>query len=85
MPYQTQLFTEWRAGGLSFEMMYLEEIAKLLERNYDVVFHFRNQRIKSLRFSGYFNNNESLTDILKVIKINTSINYRMVKDTVIIE
>lgn len=85
MPYQKQLFTEWRAGGLSFEMMYLEEIAKLLERNYDVAFLFKNQRIKTLRFSGYFNNNESLTDILRVIKINTSINYRMVKDTVIIE
>lgn len=85
MPYQKQLFTEWRAGGLSFEMMFLEEIAKLLERNYDVTFLFKNQRIKTLRFSGYFNNNESLTDILRVIKINTSINYRMVKDTVIIE
>lgn len=85
MPYQKQMFAEWRKGGLSFEMMYLEEIAKSLERNYDVVFQFKNQRIKRLRFSGYFSNNESLADILKVIKINTSISYQIVKDTVVIE
>lgn len=85
MPYQKQMFAEWRKGGLSFEMMYLEEITKSLERNYDVVFQFKNQRIKRLRFSGYFSNNESLTDILKVIKINTSISYQVVKDTVVVE
>lgn len=85
MPYNKQMFARWREGGLSFEMMYLEDIAKLLERNYNVVFLFDNQKIKKLRFSGHFNNNEALSEILKVIKTNTGINYHALKDTIIIK
>lgn len=85
MPYNKQMFAQWRKGGLSFEMMYLEDITKLLEHNYEVVFLYENQKIKKLRFSGHFNNNEALSEILKVIKTNTGINYRTIKDTVIIK
>lgn len=84
MPYNKQMFAQWKEGGLSFERMYLEEIAKSLQRNYNVVFLFKNQQIKELRFSGHFNENESLSEILRVIKTNTSINYQIVKDTIII-
>ena len=85
MPYNKQMFAQWREGGLSFEMMYLEDITKLLERNYNVIFLFDNQEIKKLRFSGHFNNNEALSEILKVIKTNTGINYHALKDTIIIK
>ncbi len=85
VPYDQKLFAQWRGGFLSFEMMYLQDITKLLERNYNVVFHYENQGIKKLRFSGSFRNNEDLSEILNVIKTNTGIRYQILKDTIVIK
>lgn len=76
VPYDKKLFAQWRGGFLSFKMMYLQDITKLLERNYNVVFRYENQGIKKLRFSGSFRNNEDLSEILNVIKTNTGIRYQ---------
>lgn len=84
-PYDKNLFAQWRGGYLSFEMMYLQDITKLLERNYNVVFRYENQKIKKFRFSGSFRNSEDLTQILEVIKTNTGIQYQAMQDTVIIK
>jgi len=65
-------------------MVRLIDITKQLEKRYNVTFIYRNQKIKKLRFSGSFQKNESLDDILKVIQTNTDINYKIVKDSVII-
>ena len=85
VPYDKKLFAQWRGGFLSFEMMYLQDITKLLERNYNVVFRYKNQVIKKLRFSGSFRNNEDLSEILNVIKTNTGIRYQILKDTIVIK
>ena len=82
---QPTLTKQWRGGFLSFEMMYLQDITKLLERNYNVVFRYENQGIKKLRFSGSFRNNEDLSEILNVIKTNTGIRYQILKDTIVIK
>lgn len=76
---------QWREGILVFDMMHLDEITKLLERNYNVVFRYENQRIKKLQFSGTFKNTESINDILKVVTTNTRIGFRMEKDTIVFE
>ena len=85
VPYDKKLFAQWRGGFLSFKMMYLQDITKLLERNYNVVFRYENQGIKKLRFSGSFRNNEVLSEILNVIKTNTGIRYQILKDTIVIK
>ena len=85
VPYDKKQFAQWRGGFLSFEMMYLQDITKLLERNYNVVFRYENQGIKKLRFSGSFRNNEDLSEILNVIKTNTGIHYQILKDTIVIK
>ena len=85
VPYDKKLFAQWRGGFLSFEMMYLQDITKLLERNYNVIFRYENQGIKKLRFSGSFRNNEDLSEILNVIKTNTGIRYQILKDTIVIK
>lgn len=84
-PYDKNLFAQWRGGYLSFEMMYLQDITKLLERNYNVVFRYENQKIKKFKFSGSFRNSEDLTQILNVIKTNTGIQYQARQDTIIIK
>ena len=85
VPYDKKLFAQWRGGFLSFKMMYLQDITKLLERNYNVVFRYENQGINKLRFSGRFRNNEDLSEILNVIKTNTGIRYQILKDTIVIK
>lgn len=85
VPFDKKQFAQWRGGFLSFEMMYLQDITKLLERNYNVVFRYENQGIKKLRFSGSFRNNEDLSEILNVIKTNTGIRYQILKDTIVIK
>ena len=85
VPYDKKQFAQWRGGFLSFEMMYLQDITKLLERNYNVVFRYENQAIKKLRISGSFRNNEDLSEILNVIKTNTGIRYQILKDTIVIK
>lgn len=85
VPFDKKQFAQWRGGFLSFKMMYLQDITKLLERNYNVVFRYENQVIKKLRFSGSFRNNEDLSEILNVIKTNTGIRYQILKDTIVIK
>ncbi len=85
IPYDHKMYAKWREGFLSFDMMRLEDITKLLERNYNVSFKFNNQQIKKLKFSGSFRNNEDLSELLEVIRINTNIEYEIIKDTVIIK
>ncbi|MDR2969309.1 MAG: DUF4974 domain-containing protein [Tannerellaceae bacterium] len=84
-PYDKTLFAQWRGGYLLFEMMHLQDITKLLERNYNVVFRYENQKIKNFKFSGSFRNGEDLTDILNVIRKNTGIRYQERQDTIIIK
>lgn len=84
-PYDKNLFAQWRGGSLSFKMMHLQDITKLLERNYNVVFRYENQKIKKFKFSGSFRNSEDLTEILNVIRTNTGIQYQERQDTVIIK
>ena len=54
----------------------------MLERKYNVVFLFENREMSDLRFSGSFYNDDSLEDILNVLRINASMQYVMQGDTV---
>ncbi len=78
----TELYSAWRFGESRFINLTFEEIAKRLERSYRVTFIFHNQKIKHLTFSGTFFDYESIDTILKVIKINTHMNYTIQKDTI---
>ena len=86
----TYLFTGpdkpvWMEPEFRFDMFPLIDITKQLERNYNVVFVYRNQKIKHLKFSGTFDRDEKLDEILRVIKINTNIDYAIKNDSVIIK
>lgn len=75
----------WMEPEFRFDMLPLIDISKQLERNYNVVFVYRNQKIKHLKFSGTFDRGEKLDEILRVIKINTNIDYAIRNDSVIIK
>lgn len=75
----------WMEPEFRFDMLPLIDISKQLERNYNVVFVYRNQKIKHLKFSGTFDRDEKLDEILRVIKINTNIDYVIKNDSIIIK
>jgi len=81
----TAIHTNWRFGDLMFERMTFEELAKRLERNFNITFVFENEKVKKESFGGTFRHYDSLETILKVISISTPIKYRIEKDTVYIK
>lgn len=83
--YEENKYAQWRGKAFAFEMIALDELTTLLERKYNITFDFRSAKLKNLKFNGQFENDESLADILKIIKINTSANYKIENDTVIFE
>ncbi len=80
----TGFYTNWRFGELVFEKMTFEELAKRLERNFNVTFVFQNDKVKIKTFGGTFRHYDSLETILKVISTSTPIKYNIEKDTVYI-
>ncbi len=80
----TDNYTAWRTGEYRFEQLTFEEVAKRMERIYNINFVFKNSEAKKIPFTGTFFSYESLDKILMVININTAIRFVKNKDTVLI-
>lgn len=83
--YNSRIDAQWLNNYLSFERMYLQDITKILERNYNVCFHYENQKVKKLRFNGSFKTDADLSEILQIIQTNTGIKYEFKRDSIIIK
>ena len=70
------LFTSWITDKLVISSEDLESLAVKLGRKYDVVFHFEDNSLKKLRFTGLLKN-ETIEQILEVLKISSPVNYRI--------
>ncbi len=70
------LFTSWISDKLVISSEDLESLAIKLGRKYDVVFHFDDNSLKKLRFTGLLKN-ETIEQILEVLKISSPVNYRI--------
>jgi ferric-dicitrate binding protein FerR (iron transport regulator) len=82
---ETDLYSSWHKGQFKFRKLSLDEISKRLGRNYNVTIFIQNHKLSKTTFTGRFYNYEPLDQILKVLKTNTSFNYKIQKDTVIIK
>lgn len=76
---------QWRSGIIVFDMADMKDITKHLERSHNVVFKYQNQRIKERKFTGSFDMNEPIKDIVKIIKINTGLDFIITQDTITIK
>ena len=76
------LYAQWRFGELMFSNMTFEELAKRLERNFNVTFVFENEKAKKESFGGTFRHYDSLETIMKVISTSTPVKYKIEKDIV---
>jgi ferric-dicitrate binding protein FerR (iron transport regulator) len=74
--------TLWRSNQLAFEQERLEDIAKVLERMYNVQIKFASENLKNVRFSGKVKNN-NLESILQLIAFVSPIRYSMDNDSTV--
>ncbi|WP_418698891.1 FecR family protein [Bacteroides sp.] len=74
----------WKNDELGFNNERLESIALLLEKMYNIKVVFKTEVIKDLRFSGIIKNN-SLDNILEIIHLTSSVNYKLINDTITLD
>ena len=73
----TGVETSWIHGEYQFKETTLADIAKRLERIYNVGFLFYDEALKQRKFTGTFYNHQSIETILQIIEISTNMKYSM--------
>ncbi len=71
------LYTSWKNGLLTFRDVPLSEIAKRMERWYNVQIVFETSGLKNLRYSGAILRGKPIDQILEVMKITANIHYKI--------
>jgi ferric-dicitrate binding protein FerR (iron transport regulator) len=80
----TEVYTSWKDGRLIIRGEPLGHLAKKLERRYDVHIIFRNEEVKTLRFTGILEN-ETLEQVLYAIHLTSPIHYTIDHKTVYLD
>ncbi|WP_413670427.1 FecR family protein [Mucilaginibacter sp. Mucisp86] len=65
----------WKENLLVFDGTTLSEIAKVLQRRYNVIIIITDNEIGNIRYSGSFKNVSDIEKVLAIIKGNTPISY----------
>jgi len=68
-------YISWKNGELRFIQSDMEDIIKQLERKFDIEIIIKTNQLKEKKYTGKFENDESLVQIFEVINISTPINY----------
>lgn len=77
-------FTGWKDHLLVFDEETFDEVARRLERTFDVKIRITNTQLASLRYTGRFNKVENIMEALRIIRETTPIVYHLQKDTIIV-
>jgi ferric-dicitrate binding protein FerR (iron transport regulator) len=80
---KTVVETDWVNDRLTFNDESFEDMAANMDRWYDVKISFENPSIKKYRFVATFNN-QSLTQVLDVLKLTRDFNYRKEGNVIVI-
>jgi ferric-dicitrate binding protein FerR (iron transport regulator) len=67
----------WKTRQLAFTNLPMSDIAIHLQRWYGYHFYFKDQRLKSVRFTAGFRNDISLSDLLKLMQEVSHVNYQL--------
>jgi ferric-dicitrate binding protein FerR (iron transport regulator) len=81
----TEYYDGWKDGKFYFETTTFEQIAKQLERRFNVQIHIASESLKKTTFTGDFVRQENLNQILRVMTINRQIHYKIEGDQVKIQ
>lgn len=72
---EADIYTTWREGGLYFENVDLDEITRILERRFGVAVENQTTSQKGQYFSGMFEKETGLLQILDVLKRHRTFDY----------
>lgn len=75
--------TSWLENKLVFKNTPFEELARTLERKYDVEIEFQGKRAPALRFNAVFEQ-EDIGQILKALKMASNFGYQQASDKILI-
>lgn len=75
----------WRDGFFNFSNESLAQIAKVLERWYNVDIYIKNESAAQLEFNGSLSKEQNIENILETINNDSVIRYHMEENTIIIE
>jgi transmembrane sensor len=79
----TEESVSWKDGSLVFNQETLENLAKKLERKYDISFKFENEDLKNYSFSGTLRD-FPLEQVLQAIKYTSPIDYTINEKSVVL-
>jgi len=77
-------YLDWTIGILTIKGETIEELAKKLERRFNVAIKFRDEEVKSHIYTGSIKD-EELTTVLEALKFTSSLNYMIYGDTVTLQ
>jgi len=80
----TELSTSWREGRLIFVNEPFQNVAKALERWYNVKIELQGEKLKKLGYTGTIEM-ETFVEVLELINTTTSIKYKFDKNTRILK
>lgn len=72
----TNLYTTWKDGKVVFEAERLEEIAKKLERWYNVTINFENEKLKDYEFSGTILRNKPIDQVIMAFEMLAPLKFK---------
>ncbi len=79
---QLERVLAWKDNTLWFEKSTMQQVAGELEKWYGLTVSFTSEEVRTCRLTGSFKN-ESLTNVLRSIKLSTGINYEKTENTVV--
>ena len=83
--FDTEYLTAWKEGNLSFAKISLGELCKILEHRFGYKIIIENCHLSEMVLTGSFANNESIFQILDVIKINTNFSYHLNNGVIVLK
>ena len=78
-PIIDNVLSAWRDGKFVIRDQRLEDIFIELSRWYDVKFKFEDEKLKDYRFTGNIKKSTTAQHILKMLKVTTNFNYRIIE------
>ncbi|MBE7653164.1 FecR family protein [Tenacibaculum finnmarkense] len=66
----------WRDGKIQFKNKTFKEIATDFKNQYNLKFHFENEKVSNVKFTGTFEKTMPIREILEILKITKPFEYR---------
>ncbi|MCL4483009.1 MAG: DUF4974 domain-containing protein [Bacteroidetes bacterium] len=74
----TEIYTSWKDGLITFRNEKLKDIARKIERWYNVKIIINNQKLGEQAYFGTILKNKPIDQILEVLKLSSSLKYKIV-------